>query len=295
MKPIYEQAFQGTACTDTAGSLTLMSSLLLTVGFLGMLMIMFRAAMYPCKLTFSSKACNLPAEEQDEWGEYQAYLQYMSDFLSYWGRNNDEETPSIQKDNDFGTKSSSSLEEEEEKIEQGIPGVVTCNEADSLPPSRNPDYDSTCPNPIEVQPLSPSAPHATESFTRCAPSHINTKYIDTTNEECQPLSPDTPTMQSIGSVGSRSSKATRLSGRLRTPDFLSPGTFRRWRRNDIEESSAHDSSDIPKTPLLVSPKDHSGSYFSRAINMTNFISPLAKRAPSPTEGSPMNHAKDKYF
>ena len=278
-----------------------MCSLLLAVGFLGMLMIMFRAAMYPCKLAFSSKACNLPDEEQDEWEEYQAYLKYMSDFLSYWGRNNDEDLPSIQKDNDFGTKSSSSSEEE--KIEHGIPGMVTCNEAneessweaESFPPSRNPDYDSTCPNPSEVQPLSPSAPHAVEPITQCTPAHINTKYLDAANEECQPLSPDTPTMQSIGSIGSRSSKTTRLSGRLRTPDFLSPGTFRRWRRNDIEDRSAHDRSSIPQTPLMISPKDHSESYFSKAINMTNFISPLAKRVQSPKEDSPMNHAKNKYF
>jgi hypothetical protein len=292
MRPIYREGVEGTACTDTAGSLIIMFSLLLGVGALGMLMIMFRAAMYPCKLAFSSDACRLPEEDEDEWEEYQAYLQYMSDFLSYWGHKEDE-SPSIHKD-DNGTKSSSSTEEE--KLEDGIPEMVTCEESSSweasLPPSRNPDYESACPNPSELQPLSPRAPSAPTTPSQSAqytPSHIF-EPVGAVNEECQPLSPDTPTIQSISSRSRH--------GRLRTPDFLTPGTFRRWRRNDIEDVSISDNNDIPHTPLMISPKEHGGtSYFSKALNMTTFISPLTKGVRSPdSDGDRVdNSAKNKYF
>lgn len=291
MRPIYTQAFEGTMCTDSAGSLILMFSLLLGVGFLGMLMIMFRAAMYPCKLAFSKDACKLPDEDEDEWEEYQAYLRYMSDFLSYWGRQ-EEQPPSIHKDV-TSTKSFSS--DDEERIEEGIPEMVACEpsspwEVGSLPPSRNPDYESACPHPNELQPLSPKTPSAppvaTPSVTYCSPSHDNSEPVDVTSEECQPLSPDTPSMQSIGS---------RSRHRLRTPEFLSPGTFRRWRRNDIEGVSTSENNDIPHTPLIVSPKDNGGtSVFSKALNMTSFISPL-KQVRSPDRDSVENHAKNKYF
>ena len=272
-----------TACTDSAGSLILMFSLLLGVGALGMLMIMFRAAMYPCKLAFSSEACHLPDEDEDEWEEYQAYLRYMTDFLSYWGRQ-EEATPSIHKD-DNGTKSSSSSEEE------GIPEMVTCEassswEARSFPPDRNPDYESSCLNLNELQPLSPETPSAPIFHSQSTPSHNNTELLDAVPDEFQPLSPDTPTMRSINSISIRD--------RLRTPDFLSPGTFRRWRRSDIEElSTSSDYNNIPKTPLMISPKEHGGtSYFSKAL--PTFKSPLTKRVQSP-DRSVENPAKNKYF
>jgi hypothetical protein len=266
-----------------------------------MLMIMLRAAMYPCKLAFSQDACKLPDEDEDEWEEYQAYLRYMSDFLSYWGRH-DEDAPSIHKD-DNGTKSSSSSSEEE-RIEEGIPEMVTCEassswEGASLPPSKNPDFESACPNHSELHPLSPSAPPPATPTARLNPSYIKTEHIDDWNDECQPLSPGTPSMHSIGSIGSssRASRATRLSGRLRTPDFLSPGTFRRWRRTDIEEElPTSDNNDIPLTPLMISPKEHGGtSYFSKALHMSTFISPLTKKVRSPDGDSVENPAKNKYF
>lgn len=71
MTPIYKHAFEGTACADSAGSLIMMFSLTLGVGVIGMLMIMLRAAMYPCKLVFSPEARFVPGDEEDEWEEYQ--------------------------------------------------------------------------------------------------------------------------------------------------------------------------------------------------------------------------------
>eukprot|EP00956_Cyclotella_meneghiniana_P006393 scaffold8377_cov75-Cyclotella_meneghiniana.AAC.2 len=285
MRPIYKQAVEGTACIDSAGSLILMFSLLLGVGVLGMLMMMFRAAMYPCKLAFSSEACQLPDQDEDEWEEYQAYLRYMTDFLSYWGRQ-EEETPSIHKD-DNGTKSSSSSEEDK-NLQEGIPEMVTCEassswESRSFPPDCNPDYESSCLNPNELQPLSPKTPSAPDFPSQNTPF---TEPLDTIHDECQPLSPDTPTMRSVSSRSIRD--------RIRTPDFLSPGTFRRWRRSDIEElSTSSDYNDIPKTPLMISPKEHGGSsYFSKAL--PSFKSPLTKRVQSP-DGSVENPAKNKYF
>lgn len=57
------------------------------------------------------------------------------------------------------------------------------------------------------------------------------------------------------------------SRRFATPEFLTPGTFRRWRRRDEEDARAGD--DIPETPLMISPNDHGRvSYFSE------YLSPL---------------------
>ena len=222
----------------------------------------------------------------------------MSDFLSYWGENN--EDPSSVKKEDDGTKSSSS------SVEDGLPDVVTCEtssswEAQSFPPSSNPDYMSSCKNPSpqkaqddfndELQPLSPKTPVLIPSLT--TPEYLvqqtspTNRPLDDINDECRPLSPDTPAIRPI------SMKSESRHGRLRTPDFLSPGTFRRWRRNDIEENETTDNG-IPETPLMVSPKEYGGtSYFSKALNMTNFMSPLAKKVHSP--GSVENAAKNKYF
>jgi hypothetical protein len=212
----------------------------------------------------------------------------MTDFLSYWGKH--EEDPSIKK-NDSGTKSNSSSDEEE--IEDGIPEMVTCEtssswEGRSFPPSRNPDYESVPSQRAqdefvsdELQRQSPKAHHVPTPRT----PGFSVQYMPPSNNpECQPLSPDTPKVQSI--------KTASGNGRLRTPDFLSPGTFRRWRRNDIDELATAPSG-IPESPLMVSPKDHGGtSYFSKALNMTNFISPLTKKASSPEAE---NSAKTKYF
>eukprot|EP00804_Cyclotella_cryptica_P005769 CCRYP_000093-RB/>CCRYP_000093-RB protein AED:0.06 eAED:0.06 QI:617/1/1/1/1/0.85/7/102/667 len=298
MTPIYKHAFEGTACTDSAGSLIMMFSLMLGVGVIGMLMIMLRAAMYPCKLVFSPEARFATGDDEDEWEEYQAYLRYMSDFLSYWGDKNEE--PSSVKKEDDSTKSSSS------SVEEGLPDVVTCEtssswEVQSFPPSSNPDYTSSCKSPTpqraqddfddELQPLSPKAPlHApsltTPTYSLQHTSPTNRPVYDI-NDECQPLSPDTPAIQPT------SMKSESRHGRLRTPDFLSPGTFRRWRRNDVEDYATLDDG-IPETPLMVSPKENGGtSYLSKALNMTNFMSPLEKRVHSP--GSVENPAKNKYF
>jgi hypothetical protein len=52
-----------------------MFALFMGVGVLGMLMIMFRAAMYPCKLVFSKEAVqHQPYDDEDEWEEYQVSI-----------------------------------------------------------------------------------------------------------------------------------------------------------------------------------------------------------------------------
>ena len=280
-------------CSDSAGSLILMFSLLLGVGCLGMLMIMFRAAMYPCKLTLFQDTYHFPEEDEDEWEEYQAYLRYMTDFLSHWGRHQ-EDTPSIRK-NDSGTKSSSSSEEDK----NDIPEVVTCEvssswEAESLPPSKNPDYESACQNTNELEPLSPKTQSTPIVATpvccdKRTPSQNNHEPLEITDEEYQPLSPDTLMMEP------RSSRSRR--GRLRTPDFLSPGTFRRWRRTDIDDILTSEINDFPQTPTIVSPKEHGTSYFSKALNISNFKSPLSKSIRSPDSDREQidDFPKTKYF
>ena len=222
----------------------------------------------------------------------------MSDFLSYWGDKN-EESSCVKKEDDV-TKSSSS------STEDGLPDVVTCEtssswEVQSFPPSSNPDYMSSCKSPSAqnahddfnggLQSLSPETPVSAPSLATptCSIPHVSptNRSVGDGNEECQPLSPDTPAIQLM------TIKSESRYGRLRTPDFLSPGTFRRWRRNDIEDNATLGNG-IPETPLMVSPKESGGtSYLSKALNMTNFMSPLAKRVHSP--GNVENAAKNKYF
>ena len=78
------------------------------------------------------------------------------------------------------------------------------------------------------------------------------------DDECTPLTPQSPGTYHDGM----------RSRRLTTPDFLTPGTFRRWRRHDEEDGRSGE--EFPETPLLISPKGHHNevNYFS------SFLSPL---------------------
>jgi len=88
MSPIYRHAFEGTVCTESSGSLTLMFSIMFGINIVGMLMIMLRASMYPYKKAFASSSLD---DEEDEWEEYQAYLRYMASFVTLWGGGADED------------------------------------------------------------------------------------------------------------------------------------------------------------------------------------------------------------
>lgn len=89
---------------------------------------------------------------------------------------------------------------------------------------------------------------------------------DFDDDECKPLSPQTPSIPPSG----------RLTRRFRTPDFLSPGRFTRWRQNneDFDMTSNYDY-ELPETPLMTSPtaNQHAG------VNFGDIISPLRRTSP----------------
>ncbi|EED90823.1 predicted protein [Thalassiosira pseudonana CCMP1335] len=287
--PVYRQAFDGVACTDSAGGLTMLFALLFTIGVIGMAMITLRSAMYPAKLVYASPDFQLP-EEEEEWEDYQAYLRYMSDFFTGGQQRTGEEGVSIQKDSTEDTSSESSWTEDTPVSfirtnvhSQSVDEVYDApSDAPSLPPPINPSFDSTYHSPdmlesmssdeVELVAMSPTTsqlrhrsvmqtPAHSVMFTPPAKAFLN----ETVDEECQPLSPNTPVIANKQSSGSR-------DARLLTPDFLSPGTFRRWRRQDEEDVVSVDSG-LPPSPMVSSPRDNTdggSSYFS------NFITPLRR-------------------
>jgi len=82
LSPIYRQVFEGTACTQSSGSLTLMFSIMFGINVVGMVMIMLRSAMYPYKKVYASS--NLEDDdddEEDEWEEYQVIMKAKYSFV----------------------------------------------------------------------------------------------------------------------------------------------------------------------------------------------------------------------
>lgn len=87
------------------------------------------------------------------------------------------------------------------------------------------------------------------------------------DDECKPLSPQTPSIPTSG----------RLTRRFKTPDFLSPGRFTRWRQhNDEFDMTNNYNYELPETPLMTSPtaNQHEG------VNcFGDIISPLRRSSP----------------
>ena len=245
MRPVYIQAFEGTACTDSSGSLTLIFSILIAISFVGMIMITLRAAMYPYKKVHLSSSLE---DEEDEWEEYQAYLRYMAGFVTMWGGEKEDEnekmydtasesTPS--NNIHLGLGNSSSLSSD---AADGSPKVVELYEDEERMPLSPPNADF-------------SAADRSRIYT---PSSQQDSNYD--NDERAALSPETPTIH-VNEI-----KSTRR--RFRTPEFLSPGTFRSWRTND-EEQGDPNNRELPQTPLMTSPRNQEtgrSQYFSSIIS-----------------------------
>ena len=242
MRPVYIQAFEGTACTDSSGSLTLIFSILIAISFVGMIMITLRAAMYPHKKVHLSSSLD---DEEDEWEEYQAYLRYMAGFVTMWGGEKEDEnekmydtasesTPS--NNIHLGLGNSSSLSSD---AADGSPKVVELYEDEERMPLSPPNADF-------------SAADRSQIYT---PSSQQDVY-----DERAALSPETPT------IHVNENKSTRR--RFRTPEFLSPGTFRSWRTNDEEQGDSN--REMPQTPLMKSPQGNQetgvNQYFSSIIS-----------------------------
>lgn len=153
MSPKYRQAFEGTACTDSSESLTLMFKIMFGINVVGMMMIMLRSAVYPYKEVYGSSTLE---DEEDEWEEYQAYLQYMSSFINIWGGSAADEDAVASK---TGTASTESI-------------------VDSRPNTPGSFLND------EETPLSPQTPALGDSLRRAQMDEI---YED---EEKMPLSPE---------------------------------------------------------------------------------------------------------
>ncbi|KAL7543401.1 hypothetical protein ACHAXR_012818 [Thalassiosira sp. AJA248-18] len=290
MSPIYRQAFEGTVCTDSSGSLTLVFSIMFAISVVGIILIMLRSAIYPYKKVYHSSSLD---EEQDEWEEYQAYLQYMTSFVNMWGGNEADEDGISVKTGTFDTLSASS-ESSGNTLSKTPSSFVRVLESCSTISSNENTTD-------EEAPLSPHTPALDASFRR---SHSQDEIYE--NEELMPLSPEsefstdsiiyqtsdqsrlftpqtkqvaggerddddeckhlTPQTQSIHASG-------RLTRRFNTPDFLTPGRFTRWRQQGRVEVKNDD--ELPETPLMASPMEH-----HKGVNyFDNIISPLRRDSP----------------
>ena len=90
------------------------------------------------------------------------------------------------------------------------------------------------------------------------------EHDDSDNDEYTPLSPTTPSMHSAPQTPIIHS-ASKQNRRFNTPNFLTPGTFRRWRHDDgIDPDGA---GELPEMPLMTSPNLNKGeNYFGHTIS-----------------------------
>ena len=275
---MYSQAFDGTICTDSLRSFTLMFLIMFTISLVGMVMILTRSAMYPFKVVISSSTVY---GDEDEWEEYQAYLQYMASFINMWGGNTEDEFSACSKSSVLKDSLQTSITHA-----FGDSSTVSSNPAvrdrssprnrrdpTSFYKSRELDVTFADDENIELgledeekQPLSPieSKEHANRSErfkSRGAEQDVN----DEIDDECTPLTP--PSISSMQS-------SNEMRNRRLTPNFL-----QRWRRqedcqgrNDDEMYGNTVVELLPETPLMVSPTAPQGrDYFAR------FISPISKK------------------
>lgn len=286
MKPLYSQAFEGTTCSDSSESLTLMFLIMLSISVVGMVIIMLRSAMYPYKKVYASSS--LDDEEDDEWEEYQAYLRYMTNFVTMWGGNNaDDDDADMTKSGTYDTSSESAsngCSKSPNSVQHRIlanSSTISSNTPDDeeTPPTspHTPLDDALFGRPQELVdafddngetfedeeqiPLSPpdSDAAATDKFRMYTPQTRELRGDSDSDDECTPLTPQNLTIHESG--------GGLIRRRFMTPDFLSPGTFRRWRRND-EEVVTNNDDELPETPLMVSPKgqENGVNYFSTIIS-----------------------------
>ncbi|KAL7553333.1 hypothetical protein ACHAWF_018175 [Thalassiosira exigua] len=287
MRPIYRQAFEGTACTDSSGSLIFMITVTFAISVCGMIMIMLRSAMYPFKKVDASPSSD--DENQDEWMEYQDYLRYMSSFVNMWGGNDtDEYGDACTKACTSETSSSSSKSvghapaNTPDNFDQTLDHVPERSSINDAPDTENPlsphssAADGTlCSAPKhdaineddEKTPLSPethlSTDRAAENidhsrmYTPETKQHGDDEFEE--DDECMPLTPHTPSLHSND----------RQNKRFNTPEFLTPGTFHRWRRHDEEDVAKDD--ELPETPLMASPRGQRDG-----VNFFSNITPLRR-------------------
>jgi len=272
---MYRQAFDGTICTDSIRSFTLMFLIMFTISLVGMVMIMTRSSMYPCKVVVSLSSVDV---DDDEWEEYQAYLHYMASFVNMWGGNTEDEFS-------VGSKPSVLKDSYDTSVTHGFGDSSTVSSNYATPdledrPNRRDPKSFYNPRELDVtfadediielsiedeerKPLSPAeSKSGTDQSRTCYNSRAAEHYVDDdVDAECTPLTPPPNTLiQSSNEIRNRR---------------LTPNFFRRWRRQEESQShneETHGNTDvelIPETPLMVSPTAPQGrDYFAR------FISPI---------------------
>ncbi len=281
MSPIYRQAFDGTICTDTIRSFTLMFLIMFTISLVGMVMIMTRSAMYPFKLVLSLSSAN---GVEDELEEYQAYLQYMASFINVWGVTTEDEFSVCSKEcvlkDSLETSITHAFGDSSTVSSNNTPPVTeyrtrSRHRRDPAPFCKQ-DLDVTFVDEEsielrigneEMKSLSPAESKGNRSRTRNSnETGQQNNECDDIDDECTPLTPPPNTfIQS----------SNEMRNRRLTPNFL-----RRWQRQ--EDNQRHDEEMyvntvvelLPETPLMVSPTAPQGrDYFAR------FISPIRKGNP----------------
>ena len=256
LRPIYTQAFDGMACTDSSGSVELLFLIMLAISLFGMVLVMLRAGMYPSKMVFPSSSLD---EEENELEEYRAYLQYVSSFINSWGGNMDNDAALSPKASTFETLAESTSHACQNSHTSINLGVVKPSAPPESPSFYNAKDEAEPASQFEGEEKTPiSSPDSKFLSDQSRMYTPEAKHSLDGDDECTPLTPQSPGTYHGGM----------RSSRLTTPDFLTPGTFRRWRRRDEENVPSDD--EFPETPLLISPKGHHNevNYFS------SFLSPL---------------------
>jgi hypothetical protein len=268
------QVFEGVACTDSCGSFALLFLIMLAISLAGMIMVMLRAGMYPYKQVFPHSSLD---DEEDELEEYRAYLQYVSPFLNMWGGNTDDNCDLSTKTGTYETSSESTSHTRPNthtsmNLELAISATMNSNDfisEEALHPSALPKTPSfynasdeaksgTSFDDEKTKQLSPLGPlsspnsnFVTDQSRIYTPDAQHTSDGDG-DDEIMPLTHETSGIHSVGI----------MSRQLATSGFLTPATFRRWRRHDDE--TVRTGEELSETPLVISTnfQHEEGSSFS---------------------------------
>ena len=252
---------------------------------------------------------------------HQAYLKYMADFFNIWGDEGDNDALDIKMKDTGETASSETTSNTDNFLQALGHSYSDEERPLSPPKNLSPDgsyrFDHSYLNEEraisphnktvasyhsaqklehlfedeEQMPLSPdqhhlinSIIHTTNHSFQYTPQASQMSHDDDDDDELQPLTPHTPNIEvrrTPIAIMNEKSPNINTNGRLKTPGFLSPGTFRRWRRHDDDDISEIDnlaSEHPPLTPLISSPRENGElSSFPRSMNMSNYLSPVISR------------------
>lgn len=178
MSTLYKHAFEEVACTDSFGSFAVLFLIMFTMGVVGLVLLMLRAGLYPCKMVLPFSSFD---EEKYELEEHRTYLR--DDNIALSTESTMSETSSE------ATRSSDNI-----GLRRPLDSSTILSPSGPVPRSYHRGLKLGCMSMKEDEenPLPPSGSMFAFDQTRIyVPSAYGTS-AGNNNDECTPLSPHTP-------------------------------------------------------------------------------------------------------